>query len=346
MLPGSVAGLRPASQQSRSKSSDVASPTTTTILKGKKAATPKSSKVSPIGFVCTRGCGCFFRDRCWGADSHTEEDKAQWKAEKDLKRQLHNYRVEQTMARLRALKLYDDPMAVETPATNWRIGRYSATEVSLKSTASSTENTGATKLTVTHDDPSLKAGAKADPGDSKMEPKAPSEPTLESIAKAADETEAQQGNVELKKYMCTKEQRKEEQCAEEQRREEQRQEAKQCAEEQRREMSTVAESHAKKHAKKNAKQYYSKMDPKQTKRAIIKQHAHRNSMTSKAVQAQMKQNPDMVLSESDQIQALVKTFVNEKLLFRESDGKWIEVGSWPEACVESGKVLTRDKKDM
>ena len=189
MLPGSIAGPPyPAIQQSRSKSSDVASPTTTTILKGKEAATPKSSKVSPIGFVCTRGCGCFFRDRCWGADSHTEEDKAQWKAEKDLKRQLHNYRVEQTMARLRALKLYDDPITVETPATEWR---YSATKVSLKSTASSTENTGATKSTVTHDDSSLKAGAKAHPGNSKMEPKPPSEPTLESIAKATDETEAQ-----------------------------------------------------------------------------------------------------------------------------------------------------------
>ena len=230
-----------------------------------------------------------------------------------MKRQLHNYRVEQTMARLRARKLYDDPMTVATPATKG----------TLKSTPSSTKNAGATNLTATHDYPSLKAGSKAHPGDSKMGPKSPSESTLksisnadtllsqsiaktadaasQSIAKAADAAEAQQKGIELKNQT---------------------------------------------QANKNANKYYSKTDARQTQRAMIKEHALKTSMTSKAVCTQMKQDPDMVLSESDRIQVLVETFVDEKRLFRESDGKWIEVSSWPKACVESGKVLTRDKTDM
>ena len=99
-------------QQSRNKSSCVAAPTTTAIFKERKAATSKSNKVSPrpIGFVCMcthgrgHGCGCFkfSSGRCWGGESHTEEDRAQWKKEGELKRQHHNYRVdpEQTMAHL------------------------------------------------------------------------------------------------------------------------------------------------------------------------------------------------------------------------------------------------------
>ena len=55
------------------------------------------------GFVCNRSCGCFFGDRCWGADSHTEEDKEKWRRDAELKQQHHDMRLEQTIAGLSAL---------------------------------------------------------------------------------------------------------------------------------------------------------------------------------------------------------------------------------------------------
>ena len=77
-----------------------------TAYVGTTTCTPTSttSKIKPSNFVCTRGCGCFFRERCWGADSHSNEDKTTWRRENLLKRELHDMRVKQTLARLQALK--------------------------------------------------------------------------------------------------------------------------------------------------------------------------------------------------------------------------------------------------
>lgn len=102
-------------------------PTTTQ----KKATTTRTTTTTPrpstsINFVCTRGCGCFFRDRCWGAHSHSKEDKAKWATEKDLKQQLHQLRVEQTIARLLALQQLHDVTKTTT----------------TKTTTTSTKNTG------------------------------------------------------------------------------------------------------------------------------------------------------------------------------------------------------------
>ena len=82
-------------------------------------------KKPPTGFICTRGCGCFFRDRCWGADSHTEEDKEKWRREAELKQQLHQMRVEQTIARLSALQhLHEAASSTKkTGATNSTAGK-------------------------------------------------------------------------------------------------------------------------------------------------------------------------------------------------------------------------------
>ena len=72
----------------------------------------------PEGFVCSRGCGCFFQHRCWGYDSHSDEEKAHWRKEKELKQQLHMLRVEQTVARLKALqKLCDATNSTENTGT-------------------------------------------------------------------------------------------------------------------------------------------------------------------------------------------------------------------------------------
>ena len=80
-----------------------------------------------MNFVCTRGCGCFFQDRCWGADSHSSEDKEKWKREKDLKQELHHLRVEQTIARLLALQRL-----------------HNSTRTTTTTTTTSTKNTGTT----------------------------------------------------------------------------------------------------------------------------------------------------------------------------------------------------------
>ena len=82
-------------------------------------------KKPSTGFICTRGCGCFFRDRCWGADSHTEEDKEKWRREAELKKQLHQIRVEQTIARLSALQQLHEAASStkKTGATNTTAGK-------------------------------------------------------------------------------------------------------------------------------------------------------------------------------------------------------------------------------
>ena len=82
-------------------------------------------KKPSTGFICTRGCGCFFRDRCWGADSHTEEDKEKWRREAELNQQLHQIRVEQTIARLLALQhLHEAASSTKkTGATNTTAGK-------------------------------------------------------------------------------------------------------------------------------------------------------------------------------------------------------------------------------
>lgn len=81
-------------------------------------STTSTSKRAPDGFVCSRGCGCFFQHRCWGYDSHSDEDKAHWGKEKELKQQLHKLRVEQTVARLKALqKLCDATNSTDNTGT-------------------------------------------------------------------------------------------------------------------------------------------------------------------------------------------------------------------------------------
>ena len=107
----------------------------------KEQATAVKKKPS-TGFICTRGCGCFFRDRCWGADSHTEEDKEKWRREAELKQQLHQMRVEQTIARLSALQ-------------------------HLHEAASSTKKTGATNTTAEKKTSSEKKGETKASDDSK-----------------------------------------------------------------------------------------------------------------------------------------------------------------------------------
>jgi len=129
-------------------------------------------KKPSTGFICTRGCGCFFRDRCWGADSHTEEDKEKWRREAELKQQLHQIRVEQTIARLLALQhLHDHEAASSTKKTG---AKHTTAEMKTSSekkekkkaseAASSTKKTGATNMTAekkTSSEKKLKGETKA-----------------------------------------------------------------------------------------------------------------------------------------------------------------------------------------
>jgi len=127
------------------------------------------------GFICTRGCGCFFRDRCWGADSHTEEDKEKWRREAELKQQLHQIRVEQTIARLLALQhLHDHEAASSTKKTG---AKHTTAEMKTSSekkekkkaseAASSTKKAGATNTTAEKKTSSEKKGETKASDDSK-----------------------------------------------------------------------------------------------------------------------------------------------------------------------------------
>ena len=117
--------------------------------RAKEQATAVKKKPS-TGFICTRGCGCFFRDRCWGADSHTEEDKEKWRREAELKQQLHQIRVEQTIARLSALQhLHEAASSTKkTGATNTTAGKKTSSGKSKEKQASddskSSKKAGAT----------------------------------------------------------------------------------------------------------------------------------------------------------------------------------------------------------
>ena len=128
-------------------------------------------KKPSTGFICTRGCGCFFRDRCWGADSHTEEDKEKWRREAELKQQLHQIRVEQTIARLSALQhLHEAASSTKkTGATNTTAGKKTSSGKSKEKQASddskSSKKAGATKpkrafgpfVSLDSDSPAMKA---------------------------------------------------------------------------------------------------------------------------------------------------------------------------------------------
>ena len=103
--------------------------------------------------------------------SHTEEDKEKWRREAELKQQLHQIRVEQTIARLSALQQLHEAASStkKTGATNTTAGKKTSSGKSKEKQASddskSSKKAGATKpkqafepfVSLDSDSPAMKA---------------------------------------------------------------------------------------------------------------------------------------------------------------------------------------------
>lgn len=72
--------------------------------KGDEIWPVSARRKAPSSFKCIRGCGCFFKERCWDYEGHSEADKAEWARERDLRAELRSIDRKKKIARLEALQ--------------------------------------------------------------------------------------------------------------------------------------------------------------------------------------------------------------------------------------------------